>query len=100
MTLTGGSFASNTADYGGGMYNAFKATVDGTTFQQNSASTAGGGIYQDGTFAPAPVQLQICTWVPGVVENPVSSRHLPDCGLSRAPSDCGCHTCAPVLLQS
>ena len=32
------------------MYNEDEATVDGTTFQQNSASTAGGGIYQDGTF--------------------------------------------------
>ncbi len=28
-----------------------------------------------------PVQSQIWTWVPGVVDQPVSSRHLPDCGL-------------------
>lgn len=51
MTLTGGSFTNNRADYGGGMYNEDEATADGTTFRQNSASTAGGGIYEDGTFA-------------------------------------------------
>ena len=36
MTLTGGSFTSNTAVYGGGMYNEDEATLDGTTFQQNT----------------------------------------------------------------
>jgi predicted outer membrane repeat protein len=32
------------------MYNEDEATVDGTTFQQNSASNFGGGLYEDGDF--------------------------------------------------
>src|SRR5215469_13107478 len=47
-----------------------------------------------------PVQSQISSCVPGVVDQPVSSRHLPDWGLSREPLDCGTKTWAPVLLQS
>ena len=46
------------------------------------------------------VQDQIWSWVPGVVDQPVSSRHFPDSGLSRAPSLCGTQTWAPVPLQS
>src|SRR5215469_4144244 len=49
-------------------------------------------------LAVAAAQSQICTWVPDPPE-PVSSRHLPDWGLSSSPLDCGCQTCAPVPLQ-
>src|ERR1700722_18218908 len=47
-----------------------------------------------------PEQLQIWTWVPGVVEKPVSSRQAPDCGLTSDPLDCGCHTCSPLPLHA
>jgi hypothetical protein len=48
-------------------------------------------------FAP-PLQSQISNWVP-CPPKAVSSRHLPDCGLYKAPSLCGSQTCAPVPLQ-
>ncbi len=43
-------------------------------------------------------QAQICTWVPEPPK-PVSSRHLPELGLSSSPLDCGTQTWAPVPLQ-
>ncbi len=58
----------------------------------------GQGSFHD-WLAP-PEQDQIWAWVPGAVDQPVSSRHLPDAGFSSAPLDCGCQTWAPVPLQS
>src|ERR1022692_936267 len=54
---------------------------------------------RDHFWLALPVQSQICSWVPGVVDQFVSSRHLLDCGLYSDPLDCGMKTCAPVLLQ-
>ena len=47
-----------------------------------------------------PVQSQICSCARRCVDQSVSSRHLPDCGLYSDPLDCGTKTCAPVPLQS
>src|SRR5450756_151947 len=65
---------------------------------REKAGTADYGKFQ--TWLAFPVQSQISNWVPGVVDHPVSSRHLPDCGLYSDPLDCGMKTCAAVLLQS
>jgi hypothetical protein len=43
-------------------------------------------------------QVQIWTWVPEPPK-PVSSRHLPDSGLTSSPLDWACHCWAPVPLQ-
>jgi len=43
-------------------------------------------------------QAQIWTCVPEPPK-PVSSRHLPEFGLSSSPFDCGTQTWAPVPLQ-
>src|SRR5271154_2121903 len=51
------------------------------------------------TWLAFPEQSQICSWVPGLVAQFVSSRHLPDCGLYSAPSDWCCQICAPVPLH-
>src|SRR3984885_13680037 len=48
-------------------------------------------------LVPSP-QDQIWTWVPEPPK-PVSSRHLPDSGLTSSPLDWACHCCAPVPLQ-
>src|SRR6202044_1820127 len=65
------------------------------------AAGPGSGRYGSCHFWLAPpLQSQIWTWVPGVVDEFGSSRHLPDCGVSSEPLDCGMKTCAPVLLQS
>src|SRR5690348_7056842 len=45
-----------------------------------------------------PAQAQICACVPDPPQ-PVSSRHLPDCGFRYSPLDWCCQTCAPVPLH-
>ena len=75
----------------------------------NAEAEHEGGRRQDGeesslhgsfqAWLELPVQLQIWAWVPAPPK-PVSSRHLPDSGFSRAPSDCGTQVWAPVPLQS
>jgi hypothetical protein len=46
-----------------------------------------------------PLQSPMIAWVPEPPD-PLSARHLPDCGLTRAPFGCGAQVCAPVPLQS
>src|ERR1700722_972051 len=55
------------------------------------------GSAQDGLGLP--VQDQIWAWVPEPPK-PVSSRHLPELGLTREPLDWGTQVWAPVPLQS
>ena len=43
--MSGSTFTSNSADYGGGLANFGTATVIGSTFTNNTASVDGGGIY-------------------------------------------------------
>jgi hypothetical protein len=47
----------------------------------------------------ASLHDQICSCVPGVVEDEGSSRHLPDCALNISPFGSGCQFCPPVPLQ-
>jgi hypothetical protein len=55
------------------------AGLDGTTMAASTApSAAGYGSFH--RWLALPVQSQICSWVPEP-PYPVSSRHLPDCGL-------------------
>jgi predicted outer membrane repeat protein len=47
-----GTFTKNSATYGGAIEDEGDGiVVNNSYFQQNTASTAGGGIYEDGTFA-------------------------------------------------
>ena len=39
------SFSQNTAEYGGAIYSSANTTINQVTFQTNTASTEGGGIY-------------------------------------------------------
>ncbi len=45
LTVTGGSFESNTSAYGGAIYANNTATITGTLIKDNTASANGGGIY-------------------------------------------------------
>ena len=45
LSLSGDSLVANTAQYGAGLYTGDLATISTTRFHQNSASAAGGGIY-------------------------------------------------------
>ena len=63
------------------------------------SSGAGHQVGRVQDWLAPPVHDQICAWVPGVVDQPVSSRHFPDSGFSSAPSLCGTQTWAPVPLQ-
>ena len=48
MTVTGDSFTSNIAAYGGGMYvDGGDPTITGSTFTTNTSNVYGGGIYSD-----------------------------------------------------
>jgi hypothetical protein len=67
-----------------------------TTFCFRKITDAHGKV--QAWLAPS-LQSQISSWVPGLMLNPGSSRHLPDCGLTSAPSDCGFQTGAPVPLH-
>jgi len=44
LALTGGSISGNSAMFGGGLHNFFRVTAGTTTFEQNTASSQGGGI--------------------------------------------------------
>ena len=47
-TVDKGTFARNSAEYGGGIYNDAGLAVNTGYFKQNTAGSYGGGIYADG----------------------------------------------------
>lgn len=63
-------------------------------------ATAGSGPHGSVQFwAPVPLQVQICNWVPSVVLEPGSSRHRPDSRLTSEPFAPWVHCWASVPLQ-
>src|SRR4051794_10242476 len=67
------------------------------------AAVVGGGVVPPvgsvQAWLAAPVQDQICSWLPLAELWPVASRHLPDPALTRAPPD-EVHCWAAVPLHS